>query len=350
MADLFNNNISNDYVNPNLPQCPGAPDAASFEFLPNQEVGVISGSNVLLSMSLGDLVQPVTGWTQETKLLQSGEVAYISGLTKAVSFKREVFPIDGSAAWSNINDPDYMTVDLSINYYRNFRYYEDISIHAISDVNTGIDIASAINIALGAKGIGATVAYAAYNSSIYAFTFTGSPAGYWYDITEIDVSRWNPTVGLTTPDPSTGVRASLTEDPSLAIPSAKYPNGGMLGYVLKVTYPTSVTADYLKYIELNHVPNSLVYFEPSTGDPNSYVRYDKDVDVGLSGASTSTTLSAADYLDYVQSNNKWDKVGVLRMWLAAEDPDNSSVTNLITGFYLFNPQTFPVEISYMIIL
>ena len=122
----------------------------------------------------------------------------------------------------------------------------------------------------------------------------------------------------------------------------------MLGYVLKITYP-STTQPENDFVMINHVPDYLEYFEPSTG--SGYVRYYQAIDVGQSGTSCSSdTMSAADYLDYVQSNNKWEKVGPLRIWLNAVDPVESSVENLITGFYVFNPQITAVKIDYMTIL
>jgi hypothetical protein len=63
----------------------------------------------------------------------------------------------------------------------------------------------------------------------------------------------------------------------------------------------------------------------------------------------ATALSAADYLDYIESNKLWEKVGVLRMWLSATDPENSNTENLITGFYVFNPTASVVKIDYMTI-
>jgi hypothetical protein len=337
MSDLFNNNQSNDYINPSLPQCPGESDSTIFEFLPNQEVGVISGSNIIMSMDLGDISQPVTGWVQQKKILQPGEVVFIQGLTKGISYESQRFPFDGSVAYeeSGSNHAYYLGVDMSINYYKNFRYYQD-AIHAEGNYTNGITIDNALNIEFDTKGISIS---ATYDTS--ALIFSGSIAGYAFDIIVMDVSLF---------EVSSDIKEILAEDVSSAIPAFKYPNGAMLGYILKITYPDTIE-DYQKYIELNHAPDYLVYFEASTGDPNAYVRYYKAVDVGLSGVSCAgDTLSAAEYLDYVQSNNKWEKVGVLKIWLTAEDLENSSIENLITGFYLFNPQTVAVQIEYITVL
>jgi len=334
-TDLFNNNTSNDYVNPDLPQCPGESDSAIFEFLPNQQVGVISGSDIIMSMSLGDILQPVTGWVQQTKILQPGEVIFVQGLTRGISSKVQIFPFDASVIYTGSNHQYYLSVDMSINYYKNFRYYQD-SIYVTADYTNQINIENALNIEFDNRGI--TVS-ASYDPS--ALSFTSNVLGYNYNITSLDVSLFQF---------DTSTNSILAEDTSSNIPAFKYPNGAMLGYVLKITYPNSVTDQSSMYIDINHAPDYLVYFEPSTGNTDAYLRYYKAVDVGLNGASTDDTMSAADYLDYVQSNNKWEKVGVLKIWLAAQDPENSNVENLITGFYLFNPQTFAVQIEYMIIL
>ena len=68
----------------------------------------------------------------------------------------------------------------------------------------------------------------------------------------------------------------------------------------------------------------------------------------MNGNSTSSTMSAGDYLAYIEENNKWEKVGLLRIWLSADDPENSSIENLITGFYVYNPHDFEVKIEYML--
>ena len=336
MSDLFNN-ISNDYINPDLAPCSGQSDSYTFEFLPGQQAGILSGSAVLSAMALGDISQVVEGWVQQTKIVQPGEVVFIQGLTKGITTRTQYFPLDGTVVFTgNLDYPYYMSADLSINYYKNFKYYQN-ALHVTADYTLGIDIANALNIGFSDLGISVS---AAYDPS--GLTFMGSPAGYSFDITAIDVSLWEPDASIW--------GESLTEDPSMGLPAFKYPNSGMLGYILKVTYP-SVAEAADSYIQINHAPDYLAYYEASTGDPNSYVRYYKAVDVGLSGASISSdTMSAAEYLDYVQSNNKWEKVGVLRAWLTAEDPESSLIENLITGFYVFNPQIFAIKIDYMTII
>jgi hypothetical protein len=335
--DLFGNNTSNDYIYPTLAECAGNSDSATFEFLPNDQVGIISGSDIILSMGLGDISQPVTGWVQQTKLLQPGEVIFIQGLTKGISSRVQVFPFDGSVAYeeSGSNHQYYLSVDMSINYYKNFRYYQDV-VRATGDYTNGVTIETALDIAFDAKGILVNTTY-----DVSGLTFTGTTAGYAYNITALNASLF---------EVSYDVGESLIEDTSSAIAAFKYPNSAMLGYVLKVTYP-STSEDEEKYIKINHVPDNLVYFEASTGNSSCWVRYEKSVDVGLSGAScTGDTLSAAEYLDKVETNNEWEKIGVLRIWLTAEDPESSNIENLITGFYAYNPQSFAVQIDYMTIL
>lgn len=336
MADLFNNNTSNDYIVPNLASCPGSSDSNTFEFLNGPQAGIVSGSSILMALSLSDFSQEITSWVQQKQLIQPGEVVFVQGLTKGISYRTQYYPIDGSVAYYSYLDSLYMSVDMSINYYKNFKYYEK-KLHITSDETLGIDIASAMNIEFDAQSIGIS---ATYDSS--KFTFTGSTAGYNFNITAIDASRW-------VPDTST-VGNFLTEDISSGIPAFKYPNSAMLGYLLKVTYSNSETDDSKKYININHVPDYLTYYEASTGDPGSYIKYYKAVDVGMNGLSNSDTLSAGDYLSIVDEENKWEKVGSLRIWFTAEDPTDSNLENLITGFYLYNPNTYAVQIEYIVML
>jgi len=39
-----------------------------------------------------------------------------------------------------------------------------------------------------------------------------------------------------------------------------------------------------------------------------------------------------------------------KSWIIADDPENSSIENLITGFYVYNPHDFVVKLDYMVIL
>lgn len=463
--DLFNN-ISNDYVNPDLAPCPGASDSATFEFLPGQQAGIVSGSAVIAAMNLGDISQPVEGWVQQTKLLQPGEVTFIQGLTKGITYRTQNFIINDDLFTHN---QWYMSIDLSINYYKNFRYYSD-SIKVTSDYVNGVSIDNALDIAFGDKGIQITTTYV----DASALIFTGTQEGYYFDITKIDSCTFLPDTSVYT--------ETLVENPDGDLPAYKYPNTAMLGYVLKVTYPTTAgEAD--RFVEINHVPDVLKDFEaidvsqfisPAVWEPSTYYAptgtpidvsvlisqvvvessiyytdasllnpidvsvylsaevvsnityydagtqlvdvsvytapssyidvslyndYDvsvnvqefvsdasysiqqywigsgaavdvsvfitpciwepstyyifteKAVDVGQSGISCNPdTISAADYLDYVQTYEKWEKVGALRIWLTAPDPESSLIENLITGFYVFNPHEFPVKLDYMTIL
>jgi hypothetical protein len=72
----------------------------------------------------------------------------------------------------------------------------------------------------------------------------------------------------------------------------------------------------------------------------------KALDVGLSGCSIDGVISAGDYLNWVNDNNLWNKVGDLYAWTTA--PDMSQYKNLLDGFYIYNPHTFSVSVQYMV--
>jgi hypothetical protein len=324
-TDLFNN-PSNDYIHPNLAPCPDAGDTYTFEFLGKKNVGITNGSKTLLDMSFADLHQDVTGWAQDKKFIQSQEVVFVAGLTKGVTTKVIVFPINPSG-----NDFD-ISVGFSVGYYKNFRYYTT-TIHAEGDPINQIGIEDAINIALGASNIGVNLVY-----DPSKFTFSSAIAGLDFSISTINY------------DASLNIGYILTPDISAGIPAAKYPNTAMLGYVLKPAYPTSANIPANNWVYINHVPDTLVYYDVSTVDMVTSTRYFKTVDVGMSGASTEEVMSAGDYLNYVDVNNKWDKVGSLQAWITAPDVAGDVVENLITGFYLYNPHDFAIQVDYLLML
>jgi hypothetical protein len=104
--DLFNN-PSNDYVSPSFPPCSNVGDSYTFEFLPKEQVGVTDGLDILTSMQFSSLKIPVTTWNQQKKVLQSGEVTYINGLTKGLTYKQQAFTITYTP-FSSANDKYYL--------------------------------------------------------------------------------------------------------------------------------------------------------------------------------------------------------------------------------------------------
>jgi hypothetical protein len=329
-TDLFNN-ISNDYIQPDLAPCPDAGDSYAFEFLSKKNVGVVNGSQTLASLNFSDFSQSITSWTQEKKIIQSGEVIYIPGLTKGVTTKSETFY---SATTINASVAGYwMTADVSIGYYKNFRYtLYDVSANA--DYLVGTDIASAINLGLTAKGISVTVGY----DDVSTFIFSATTPGYDFGDTAITL--------FVDSSNGTNTKYDLVKNTIATVPAYKYPNGAMLGYMIRTMFPASITTDSDKWLYINHVPDML---DLSTGSTLSTSSNAKTVDVGMNGSSTTTTISAGDYLNYVDTNGKWEKLGSLKAWISAEDPASSNIENLITGFYIFNPQTFPIQIDYILI-
>ena len=324
--DLFNN-TSNDYINPDLPSCPGDSDTAIFEFLPGQQMGVTQGSTTLMAMDFSDFSQDVTGWIQQKRLLESGEVTFIPGLTKGISTETEIFSFteDFSTGESAML---YMNADISIGFYTNFKYATyDVSVN--SDASLGTSVVNAINLQLSTIGANVSVSY----DDVSTFTFSGGDEGYQFDVTAMTITN------------DSSISEDLSKNTSTSVPAFKYPNTAMLGYMLKMNYPVSITDESTKYVNINHVPDRLTVTDPSG---NTY--FDKAVDVGMNGESSDSYMSAGDYLSYIDTNSKWEKTGIFRSWITAEDPEDSVTENLITGLYVFNPQTYPVQIEYIVIL
>jgi len=220
-TDVFNN-PSNDYINPGLAPCAGVSDAAHFEFT-NDGAAIVSGADIIQIIDLSNINIPVTEWLEKKKTLSSGEVIYVPGLTKGLMNRTQYFDIP-AAGYVDATSKYFMTLDISINYYNNFKYF-NINVEASANNALNIDIDDAMNIALGTAGVGTTLAY-----DPCVLTFSGGTEGYEFNITNVILT----TIDSSTIDSSTYI---LVEDTSSAIPYAKYPNGGMMGYVLKAIYP-----------------------------------------------------------------------------------------------------------------
>jgi hypothetical protein len=119
----------------------------------------------------------------------------------------------------------------------------------------------------------------------------------------------------------------------------------MRGIFMKVHYPTT-TSGYEDYVCINHVPGYFTFYEL---DGSSYSKVTKQVDVGMSGDSTTEKMSAVDYLAYINDSSLWTKVGALYSITTAPDSSMSGLAlyNLIPGLYIFNPHTFSVQVEYM---
>jgi hypothetical protein len=346
--DVFNN-PSNDYVNPGLAPCANSSDEFDFKFLPRQEAGVVSGASIIQTMNLSDIVIPITSWIEEKKYISPGEVVYIPGLTKGLTYKTQRFPYTLSSIYTD--QEFFMKLDISINYYSNFRYY-NINKNSSSNYALNYDIENAVNINLSTSGIGVSMLYDASN-----FTFTGNSEGYDFSVSNAVLTLIDASMDSSSPFPSiidaSGVNTpqvfNLVVDSSNSIPAAKYPNGAMRGYMMKVYFPTT-SGQTDRWLYMNNVKSPYTVYETVDVSGNTYWnQYSKIIDVGMNGAGNITTMSAGEYLDYINTYALWDKVGEFRAHISSEDPANSNITNLVGGFYIFNPHEFPVQVEYMLI-
>jgi len=111
--------------------------------------------------------------------------------------------------------------------------------------------------------------------------------------------------------------------------------------------PESVTVTDSSTFQVNSTCDSSISWTEDTS--TFYKKYDKAINVGMNGCGNDTTLSGADYLDYINSHNLWFKVGPFSSRITQQDAPGNPIKNLIGGFYLFNPQNFPVQVEYMTI-
>lgn len=307
MANDVFNNPNNDYVNPGLSPCAGVSDTYKFKFDDPGAV-IVSGTETLQSMNLESMLVDVTNWTGEKKTLQTGEVIYVPGLTKGLSYKTQYFNIP------NFNKTDqkfYMIIDLSINYYNNFRYY-NINLEASSNHTLNIDIDDALNINTGNLGILTT-----FISDASYFKATGNNLGYDFNITNMVLTLIDASMDSTSPFPSIVIGGerliqtyTLVEDTNLYIPSAKYPNGAMLGYVLKANYPSDECCGNT-WIYMNNVVSPYIVYNITT--PISYV-------------TDISTYRSITFDPLIQWNS-----------IVSDDTINSVIFNYIVSAYTYDP-------------
>lgn len=335
-TDVFSN-PSNNYIIPGLAPCSNIGDDAYVKFF-DDGVGVKRGADILQFLDLSGISILINSWVQEKKVIQSGEVIYVPGLDKGLTFQTQYFDI-------SINEPNqqyYFIADVSLEYYYNFKYY-NTNIHASADYSLNIDIEDALNIAIGNDNIKIEVSY-----DTSTLKFESTQEGYSFDVTNVVLTTIDSSTDTSSPfvDSST---YTLIEDESRSLPAFKYPNGAMLGYVLKATYPSEEDKED-RWIYMNHVKSPIEVYESVNVDSSVYYqRYTKTVDVGMNGHGNDEILSAGDYLDYVNNNDAWLKVGVFSSRFSTIDPYLSQQKNLINGFYIFNPHEFPVQIEYLLV-
>lgn len=349
-TDLFNN-PSNDYINPGLAPCAGTSDSYTFEFLSGKEAGVISGSEIIQSMDLSDISIPITSWINEKKTLASGEVIYVPGLTKGLLNRTQFFDIPATG-YVDSTSPYYMILDISINYYYNFKYY-NINVEASSNANETISIVDAMNSTLSGRNISATLVW----DPSY-FKFTGNTEGWDFDITNVVLTLIDSsTDNVRYPDsPFVPVKVdgevipqnfTLVEDTTSEVPYAKYPNGGQLGYLLKTTFPSTATSSD-KWIYMNTVESPYTVFEAATErfvnvdslslyeslDYDASLVWPPNVDVSVNSAFL-IDLSIADVSIGSMDASIWDPSiwnmtvdgSIITAWILDSSITNSSISN-----------------------
>jgi hypothetical protein len=258
-TDVFNN-PANNYVNPALSPCAGAGDDSYLQFLPNKSIGIVQGSNILAAISFADLKIPVSGYSTQKKVLGPLEVAFIPGLTKGLNYRSQSFTLPPFT--ENDLNPYFMIVDLSIGFYRNFRY-EAFSVEASANYAENINISDALNIAL--SDIKAKIVTSYDPSSL---TFLGTGIGQDFNVTNVKLTLIDASDNSSSPFPPIIIGVNniiqdfiLDEDLSKMVLYAKYPNSAMQGILLRVEYPSSIV-DPERWVYINHVTDIVTIFEP----------------------------------------------------------------------------------------
>lgn len=273
ITDVFNNS-ANNYVNPNLSVCEGTGGGTNLEFL-DKSIAIIQGGNILESINFANIKIPVDSFTSNRKVLQPGEITFIQGISKGLNYRSQFFALPDFGDASIALQPYFMTVDLSIGFYQNFRYYY-YNLEASANYANNISINTALSSVL-------LNTQARINSSYDPsdLTFSGTQQGWDFNISNVKLTLIDTS---TSPfgDPSI---FSLTEDLSRMALYAKYPNSAMQGIVMKITYPpvsplvynpplynpnssfyppvnNTLISIYDEWIYVSHTPDIVTLYEP----------------------------------------------------------------------------------------
>jgi len=251
-TDVFNN-PANNYVNPALTPCAGAGDDSYLEFLPNDQIGIVQGQNILASISFSDIKIPVSGYSTQKKILDPGEVTFVAGLTKGLNYRSQSFTLP--LFTTNDLNPYFMVVDLSIGFYKNFKHYS-FNVEASANYANNVSIDQALDIALSNIQAKMTTTYDPSD-----LTFTGTQLGWDFNISNLVLTVIDASENILSPFPSPAYSEKLDEDLTKMVLYAKYPNSAMQGVVLKATYP-AVESPYNKWFQVNHVTDVVTIYEP----------------------------------------------------------------------------------------
>jgi uncharacterized protein YjbI with pentapeptide repeats len=321
-TDLFNN-PSNDYVNPGLSPCAGASDDAYFG-IGDGNAEITSGSDILAKLDFSDIQIPVSAYSTETKILEEGEVVYIPGLTKGLQKRKQVFFMPNLVSTDEDLNPYFLTVDLSLSYYKNFKYVQ-VAIDASANYGQNISLEDALNIALDGISVTAT-----YDPS--TLSFTGTVDGFDFTVSNVILGVIDASQNVDSPFPNEANAETygLVEDPDSEVCYAKYPNGASQGIVMKGIYPSSTPmTPYDHWLYINHVSDYVTFYEPIeidnyVADVSSYLRvgYDPSTYFGKVEPSLNLDFDIPD-----SSSNLYD-VSLLSFVVSdvSTDPTDASIS------------------------
>lgn len=193
----------------------------------------------------------------------------------------------------------------------------------------------------------------------------------------------------------------LIEDRKKRIPLMKYPNGAFRGIVVVPDFPRDSDYEYSS-LWVNHVKDTVNLYEETedghykkkkygvlsnatlmnedperkhkhlcsnislvtalengweeiTGCQCDYTTYNvtqQPEDTMYMGQSTysrkSDVVGLFRYIQYVNDEQNWLKIGELYIAIGKDDDPNSTIKNLPTSLLIYNPNSIPVRIKYMI--
>jgi len=358
MADVFNN-PSNDYIVPGLAPCPGVGDQQYLQWT-TDGMTIIRGSTEISHLSFGDMRIPVNSFNKQQKILEPGEVTFIQGLSKGLCIRQQGFKLPELVSQDENKNLYYLQVDLTVSFYKNFKRVEE-NLTATGNYEHGIRIDNALDILFKEENIEIV---SDYDEGESILGFAGKKHGYEFKISDVTLTILDTSTAGYEDSPflhgDNDEEYLLEEDPEYDIPFIKYSNTAMQGIIFRGYYPSGTQTKDVKprsedkWIYLHHIKDYVTLYskvdDPSCMiDEPAYLKEVKKVEVGTNN-SVDDVISVSDYLNWVTENNKWKKVGESYIWTTSKDFEDCTNKNLLEGFYVFNPQLYPVKIEYIVFI
>lgn len=390
-TDLFNKYYTNpdkSYLYTNMTCNGDSADEMSFDI--SGDSGVISDSDeTLASLDLEGVHVPLTQYKTGMRTIEPYTFIYIKGFEGISAYTKHVFDNIPEEVTSVEDWVEKVSLVFSVKYIGTdgVLSYVDVDEKATSEYSLVEKIQKFFDDNKILINIDITDNILTFTASAFNFSFWIDTVKIVLNSKEFLLTSGNITAGNIVIDSST---YTVAENGYKEVPTIKYKNGAMKGCVIVATYPTfdaddipetqhSLRLAYLRdtVTEYFQIPNATVdgnpvfkrvvnevedsYFSKDELEifrkwsnetlelignkirkktkpdvPDTVTEYQDHI-IGLNG-----------YLNYVSERGEWIPMGQVYIHSTVNDDVTTNSNNMLNSFCIYNPNSFPVIVKYMI--